>query len=54
LLAYMPGGIEVMVAIAFSTDVDPVFVATHQLIRVSLMCFALPVLFKAVGAGERE
>ncbi|KEA63050.1 hypothetical protein ADIMK_2574 [Marinobacterium lacunae] len=54
LLAYMPGGIEVMVAIAFSTDVDPVFVATHQLIRVLLMCFALPLLFKAVGEGERD
>lgn len=48
VLAYMPGGIEVMVAIAFSTDVDPVFVATHQLLRVLFMCFALPLLFRVV------
>lgn len=45
VLAYMPGGLEVMIAIAFSTDVDPLFVATHQLLRVLIMCFALPVLF---------
>lgn len=49
LLSYMPGGIEVMVAIAFSTDVDPVFVATHQLVRVLVMCFALPVLFRMIN-----
>ncbi|TCK04257.1 AbrB family transcriptional regulator [Marinobacterium mangrovicola] len=49
LLSYMPGGIEVMVAIAFSTDVDPVFVATHQLVRVLVMCFALPFLFRWVA-----
>ncbi|WP_432696040.1 AbrB family transcriptional regulator [Marinobacterium sp. YM272] len=53
LLSYMPGGIEVMVAIAFSTDVDPIFVATHQLLRVLIMCFALPLLFRALG-GDGE
>lgn len=54
LLAYMPGGIEVMVAIAFSTDVDPVFVATHQLLRVLIMCFALPLLFRLVQPDTRS
>lgn len=49
LLAYMPGGLEVMIAIAFSTHVDPLFVATHQLLRVLIMCFALPALFSLLN-----
>lgn len=54
VLAYMPGGIEVMIAIAFSTEVDPVFVATHQLLRVLIMCLALPLLFRCVDAGAHS
>lgn len=46
VLAYMPGGIEIMVAIAFSASVDPVFVATHQLLRMLAMCFVLPLLYR--------
>jgi len=53
LLAYMPGGLEVMVAIAFSVGADPVFVATHQLARMLLMCFALPLLFMRLNPADK-
>lgn len=48
LLSYLPGGIEVAIAIAFSTNVDPVFVATHQVLRVVLMSLLLPVVYQFV------
>ena len=33
LLAYAPGGLEAMIMMAFILDLDPAFVAAHQLVR---------------------
>lgn len=42
LLAYAPGGLEVMTLLAFMLDLDPAFVAAHQLTRYTLMVLVLP------------
>lgn len=44
LLAYAPGGMEVMIAIAINQQVDPVFVASHQMLRMLAMSLLLPLL----------
>ncbi|MEJ8473323.1 AbrB family transcriptional regulator [Roseibium algae] len=42
LLAYAPGGLEVMTLLAFMLDMDPAFVAAHQLVRYIGMVLLLP------------
>ncbi|MDX2423075.1 MAG: AbrB family transcriptional regulator [Amphritea sp.] len=44
MLAYAPGGMEVMIAIAMNQDVDALFVATHQLFRMLIMSMTIPLL----------
>ena len=43
-VAYAPGGVEGMAAIAVSLGYDPVFVATHHVVRLLALIVALPVL----------
>lgn len=53
LLAYAPGGLEVMTLLAFMLDLDPAFVATHQIIRFTCMIFLLPLAIRLVlGRSE--
>ncbi|MCX2723609.1 AbrB family transcriptional regulator [Roseibium salinum] len=42
LLAYAPGGLEVMTLLAFMLDLDPAFVAAHQIARFTAMVLLLP------------
>lgn len=52
LIAYAPGGLEVMVILAFALDVDPAFVAAHHLARFVAMTALVPLLARVVlGAG---
>jgi len=52
LIAYAPGGLEVMVILAFALDVDPAFVAAHHLARFVAMTALVPLLARLVlGAG---
>lgn len=44
MLAYAPGGMEVMIAIAMNQDVDALFVATHQMFRMLIMSMTIPLL----------
>ncbi|WP_209016075.1 AbrB family transcriptional regulator [Roseibium sp. RKSG952] len=44
LLSYAPGGLEVMTLLAFILDLDPAFVAAHQLVRFIGMVLLLPVI----------
>lgn len=44
LLAYAPGGLEVMTLLAFMLDLDPAFVAAHQLARYIGMVLLLPIV----------
>lgn len=48
LIAYAPGGVEAMAAMALSLDYDSAFVATHHLFRIILLLFVLPLLLKVL------
>ena len=44
LLAYAPGGVEMMTVLSLSLGLDPAFVAGHQLMRFLAVCLILPFL----------
>ncbi len=48
MLAYAPGGLEVMTLLAFMLDMDPAFVAAHQLVRFIGMILVLPLITRLV------
>jgi hypothetical protein len=48
-VAYAPGGVEAMAAMALALGYDSTFVATHHLFRIVLLIFILPLLLKIVG-----
>lgn len=55
LLAYAPGGLEVMTLLAFILDLDPAFVAAHQIVRFTGMVLLLPVITAFIfGTRERQ
>lgn len=45
-IAYAPGGVEGMSAMALSLNLDPVFVATHHIFRIVVLIAALPLLLR--------
>ncbi len=47
-LAFAPGGMEAMLLISILLDIDPVFVATHQLARFMGLLAFMPVVTKYV------
>ncbi|MEQ4538222.1 MAG: AbrB family transcriptional regulator [Billgrantia sp.] len=49
LLAYAPGGAEVMAIIAMTIGYDPSFVGLHHVIRLLIMAIALPFFSQGVG-----
>lgn len=54
LLAYAPGGLEVMTLLAFMLDLDPAFVAAHQLARYIGMVLLLPLVTAVVLRGRNS
>ena len=55
MIAFAPGGIEAMVMLAFMMDLDPAYVAVHQLGRFLLMLVLVPVMARFVlGRGWRD
>ena len=42
LLAFAPGGLEVMTILAFALGINPAFVATHQLVRFVTINLTMP------------
>ncbi len=48
LLAYMPGGAPELSLAALSLGIDPAFVTTHHLLRITLLVLLLPFLLKRV------
>lgn len=46
LLAYMPGGAPELSLVALSLGIDPAFVTTHHLLRITLLVLLLPLLLK--------
>lgn len=45
-IAFAPGGVEGMSAMALALDVDPVFVATHHIFRILALIMVLPVILR--------
>ncbi|MBF0177273.1 MAG: AbrB family transcriptional regulator [Magnetococcales bacterium] len=48
-IAYAPGGVEAMAAMAFSMGYDASFVATHHLFRILLLIGLVPFFLRLVG-----
>lgn len=48
LLAFAPGGVEVMAALAVETSLEPAFVAAHHVFRLILLGVLLPVLLARI------
>ena len=46
LLAFAPGGLETMTLLAFTLDLDPAFVAAHQVARYVAMVLFLPMVMR--------
>jgi uncharacterized protein len=46
LLAFVPGGLEAMVIIAFSLDLEPVYVTTHHFMRMLMLAFTMPFVVR--------
>ena len=45
-IAFAPGGVEAMSAMALALDYDPVYVATHHIFRLVLLMALLPALLR--------
>lgn len=59
LLAFAPGGLEAMTILAFALNLDPAYVAAHQIARFVAMAVSLPFLLRLIagrpeGRGEGE
>lgn len=54
-LAYAPGGIAEMSLVALALGIEPLFVATHHVVRIALVVLLAPILFRlwrrAAGNG---
>ncbi|MBH0237475.1 AbrB family transcriptional regulator [Methylobrevis albus] len=48
MIAFAPGGLEAMMILSFTLDLDPAYVAAHQLARFLLMMAVLPVVARIV------
>lgn len=44
LLAYMPGGAPELSLVALSLGIDPAFVTSHHLLRITVLILVLPLL----------
>jgi membrane AbrB-like protein len=53
IVAFAPGGVEAMAAIAVQLGLDPTFVATHHVIRLAILSVLVPVLMARISAGGR-
>ncbi|WP_181454225.1 AbrB family transcriptional regulator [Halomonas sp. SL1] len=49
LLAYMPGGAPELSLVALTLGIDPAFVTTHHLLRISVLVLILPTLLKRLA-----
>jgi len=48
-LAFSPGGLTGISLVALALEIDPAFVTAHNLLRVVLILFASPLVFKAIN-----
>lgn len=52
-VAYAPGGIEAMAAMALALGYDPAFIAAHHILRILALSVIVPVLLGRIGRGPR-
>ena len=50
-VAFAPGGVEGMAAMALALDFDPAYVAAHHLLRLLALALVLPLLMRGRRAG---
>lgn len=50
LLAYAPGGLAEMSLVALAMEAEATYVATHHLVRITLVILAAPAVFSLLGA----
>lgn len=53
LLAFAPGGLDVMVAVATVLNLDPAYVALHHVLRFLAISLSLPYLLSRLRKGSR-
>ncbi len=49
LLAFAPGGVEIMAALAVETGLEPAFVAAHHVFRLLILSVLIPILVMRQG-----
>lgn len=52
LIAFSPGGVEAMIAMALLLNIDPTFVAGHHIMRLFILAGLLPWLLKRLNKSE--
>ncbi|MDR5866735.1 AbrB family transcriptional regulator [Halomonas koreensis] len=52
LLAYMPGGAPELSLVALTLGIDPAFVTTHHLLRISVLVLLLPALLRPITRSQ--
>ena len=53
-VAFAPGGVEAMAAMALALNYDPAFVAVHHIYRIILLILTLPLFLKIMSKLERS
>ena len=53
LVAFAPGAMDAMLALALTLHIDPVFVGAHHLARVFTVTLALPLIVRALAPAKR-
>ncbi len=54
IVAFAPGGVEAMAAIAVTSGLDPTFVAAHHVFRLVLLTLLIPILARDPAPGTRS
>lgn len=52
LLAFAPGGLDVMTLLAFALNLDPAYVAAHQVVRYVMVALLLPLMMRVALGGD--
>jgi hypothetical protein len=54
LISYAPGGIDVLILVAYMLGADPAFVSAHQFVRLTALVLVLPFAGRLVTPGTPD
>jgi membrane AbrB-like protein len=54
LIAYAPGGLDVLILMSFLLKVDPAFVSTHHFVRLLVLILTLPAIGRWIGRLDKD